>query len=72
MPIHRIHRATMHEDVHELEHDGERIVSVSPDTDPAFVLVGTRYMGEPIETRLADISAAARLGARDVTFGGAA
>ena len=70
MPIHRIKRSTMHEDVHELEQEGERIVSVAPDSDPAFVLVATCYMGEIIETRLASLTHQARLGAFDVRLGG--
>ena len=69
MPIHRIPRATMHEDVRELEHDGERIVSVAPDSDPAFVLIGTRFVGQEVETRPAGDTHQARLGLRDVHFG---
>ena len=69
MPIHRIRRATMHEDVHELEHDGERVVSVTPDTDPAYLLVVTAHHGDVIETRLASLTHQARLGAFDVRVG---
>ena len=70
MPIHRIRRSTMHEDVHELEHDGKRIVSVAPDTDPAYVLVGTCYQGQELETRLSSLTHQARVGAFDVQVGG--
>jgi len=61
---------TMHEDEHELEREGERIVSVAPDTDPAYLLVVTAYHGEQVETRLASLTHQARLGALDVQVGG--
>lgn len=44
MPIHRIPRATMHEDLHTVEREGEQVVSVAPD-GPDHVLVGTVYVG---------------------------
>lgn len=44
MPIHRIPRATMHEDLHSVEREGEQVVSVAPD-GPEHVLVGTVYLG---------------------------
>jgi hypothetical protein len=50
MPIHRIPRATMHEDLHAVEREGEQVVAVAGD-GPDFVLVGTITVGQRIETR---------------------
>jgi hypothetical protein len=50
MPIHRIPRATMHEDLHSVEREGERVVSVAPD-GPDHVLVGTVMHGWQLEQR---------------------
>ena len=58
MPIHRIPRATMHEDLHAVERDGEQVVSVAAD-GPEFVLVGTITVGQRVEFR----THAARVGA---------
>ena len=44
MPIHRIPRVTMHEQVHSIEQCGEQVVSVAPD-GPDYVLVGTVWVG---------------------------
>ena len=60
MPIHRIPRATMHEDVAAIEHDGERITSVTADGE--FVIVATVYAGDPIMQRLAALTHQTRLG----------
>lgn len=57
MPIHRICRATMHEDLHAIERDGEQVVSVAAD-GPEYVLVGTVTVGQRLEQR----THAARLG----------
>jgi hypothetical protein len=53
MPIHTIRRATMHEDIHAIEREGERVTSVTfdPHTDDAFIVV-TCWVGETlVETR---------------------
>lgn len=50
MPIHRIPRATMHADLHDIERQSEQVVSVSPD-GPDHVLVGTVTVGQRLEQR---------------------
>lgn len=50
MPIHRIPRATMHADLHDIERQSEQVVSVSPD-GPDHVLVGTVTIGQRLEQR---------------------
>lgn len=51
MPVHRIPRATMHEDVRSIEREGEQIVSVAAD-GPDHVLVATIWFGTAaLETR---------------------
>lgn len=45
MPIHRIPRVTMHEDLRSVEREGEQVVSVAPD-GPDHVLVGTVWVGQ--------------------------
>jgi hypothetical protein len=50
MPIHRISRATMHEDLHAIEREGEQVVSVAGD-GPDHVLIGTVTVGQRLETR---------------------
>jgi hypothetical protein len=50
MPIHRIPRATMHEDLHDIERQSEQVVSVAPD-GPDHVLVGTVLLGQRLEQR---------------------
>ena len=50
MPIHRIPRATMHEDLRSIEREGEQVVSVAGD-GPEFVLVGTVTFGQRLEYR---------------------
>ena len=52
MPIHRLPRGTMHEDLRAIEHDGEEVVSIAADVDPGFVLVATRWVRPKYETRL--------------------
>ena len=69
MPIHRIPRATMHEDLHSVERDGEQVVSVAAD-GPEFVLVGTITVGHAIEYRSQTVSERAAL--RKTLTGGAA
>ena len=51
MPIHRVPRASLHEDLQDLgRRQGERIVSVTPDPfDPERYLVLNEYLG--METR---------------------
>lgn len=52
MPVHRVPRARIHEDVADIEHQGERIIAVIPDGDRAsHVLIFTTYVGHPYETR---------------------
>ena len=50
MPIHRIPRATMHEDLHSIEREGEQVTCVTGD-GPDFVLIGTVTVGQRLETR---------------------
>lgn len=50
LPIHRIPRATMHEDLHSIEREGEQVVSVAAD-GPDHVLVGTVTQGQRLEER---------------------
>lgn len=55
MPVHRVRRARIHEDVADIERQGERIVSVVPDGDRSeSVLIFTVYLGQPYETRGAE------------------
>jgi hypothetical protein len=52
MPVHRVARARIHEDVIDIEHQGERIVAVVPDGDRStHVLIFTDYIRPAIETR---------------------
>ena len=53
MPIHRIPRARLYEDIVSIEREGERIVQVTLDPDdPTRWLVLTNWLGaEPYETR---------------------
>lgn len=60
MPIHRLPRATMHEDVAAIEHDGERIASVTADGE--FVIVATVYAGDTVTQRLTALTHQTRLG----------
>lgn len=55
MPVHRVPRARLHEDITVIEREHEVIVSTNVDPDdPAFVLVFTRWcIHEPFETRSA-------------------
>ena len=47
MPEHHIPRAHLHEDLRVIDHEGEQILSITPDpTDPDRYLVVTRYKGE--------------------------
>jgi hypothetical protein len=52
MPIHRIPRAHMHEDVTAIEREGERVTAVAVDGD--FVIVATCWLGERLERRGAE------------------
>lgn len=56
MPIHRLPRGTMHEDLRAIEHDGEEVVSIAPDLDASFVLVATRWARPKYETRIGGVS----------------
>jgi hypothetical protein len=52
MPIHRIPRARLHEDIVAIEREGERVVQITLDPDdPKRWVVVTRYVGDDIETR---------------------
>ena len=61
MPQHRVPKGHLHEDLRSIEHDGEIVVSITPDPDDVdrFVVL-TRYRGDTdIETRTFDGSDAA-------------
>ncbi len=49
MPVHRVPRARLHEDITSIEREREMIVQVLnvPD-DPSVVEVYTRWIGQPI------------------------
>lgn len=49
MPVHRVPRARVHEDVADIEHQGERIVAVKDDGE--YLLIFTNYVGHGYETR---------------------
>ncbi len=49
MPVHRVPRARLHEDVADIEHQGERIVCVVD--DDTHVLIFTAYLRPEVETR---------------------
>lgn len=52
MPIHKIPRARLHEDITSIEREGERVVQVMLDPDdPTRWLVFTQWLGADIETR---------------------
>lgn len=52
MPIHRIPRARLYEDLCSIEREGERIVQVvlDPEDDKRWLVV-TQWLGSDIETR---------------------
>ena len=50
MPVHRVPRATLHEDLKAIEREGERVLSITPDKD-VFVVVTRPTGGDDIETR---------------------
>lgn len=52
MPVHRVPRPSLHEDLKAIEREGESILSITPDGD-VFVVV-TRFKGDEIETRQID------------------
>ena len=49
MPIHKVPRARLHEDITAIERDGERVTALVVEGD--FVLVATCWLGEILETR---------------------
>ena len=61
MPYHRIPKAHIHEDLRQIEHDGETVVSVTTDAEAFHVFT---VKGERIETRLASLTHEARVGAQ--------
>ena len=61
MPYHRIPKAHIHEDLREIEHDGETVVTVTVDNEAFHVFT---VKGSRIETRLADLTHEARIGAQ--------
>ena len=61
MPYHRIPKAHIHEDLREIEHDGETVVTVTVDNEAFHVFT---VKGPRIETRLADLTHEARIGAQ--------
>ena len=52
MPEHHIPRGRLHEDLQALDHDGEEVVTITPDpsNDDRFLVI-TRYKGTSVETR---------------------
>ncbi len=61
MPYHRIPKAHIHEDLREIEHDGETVVTVTVDNEAFHVFT---VKGSRLETRLADLTHEARIGAQ--------
>jgi hypothetical protein len=61
VPYHRIPKAHIHEDLREIEHDGETVVTVTVDNEAFHVFT---VKGSRIETRLADLTHEARIGAQ--------
>lgn len=51
MPIHRVPRSTVDQDLRDIRHDCEHVVSIQPDADPAFLLIYTEFDTTEIETR---------------------
>jgi hypothetical protein len=49
MPIHRVPRARLHEDITAIEREGERVTAIAVDGD--HVIVATCWLGERLERR---------------------
>lgn len=59
MPIHRVPRARLHEDIVSIEREGERIVQVVLDPDDAGRwLVVTQWIGADVDMSVPQIVAA--------------
>lgn len=63
MPVHKVPAGHLHEDLIAIEREGEEIATVTQDGD-VFIVV-TRHR-KPIETRLAELTPSARLGAAEL------
>ena len=53
MPVHRIPRARLHEDLKSIEREHEHVTSITPDGD--FWKVTTRYCGEAPERAVVEV-----------------
>lgn len=60
MPVHSVPKTTLHEDIRDIERQGEVIVSVVDNGDRYTVF--TMFRDERMETRLSGLSHAARVG----------
>lgn len=57
MPVHRVPRARLHEDIVAIEREHEIIQSIVPDPDDSSVfIVATRWCGDVIEVRPAGVN----------------
>lgn len=52
MPVHRVPKGSVHEDVTKIERESERIVSVSVDGD--YFVIFTEFRHPPIERRVVE------------------
>ena len=62
MPVHKIPAPSLHEDLLQLEREGESVTTITPVADGSFFVVTTRFHGNNIETRLARDTHQARIG----------
>lgn len=51
MPVHKIPAPSLHEDLLQLEREGESVTTITPIHDGEFFVVTTRFHGNNIELR---------------------